>query len=132
MRQNLKPLYLINYSTYDKHNEVQVSNKPKIDVLNILEKENPAVVWWFNLVDKYLMGQELEVDAISDGKTVLIPAINGTFGTRKKCIQMNSIAVCPPQTISYRINRLLLDYTTFGRRYVVGTGDEIHRRSNGS
>ena len=27
------------------------------------------------LVDKYLMGQELEVDAVSDGETVLIPAI---------------------------------------------------------
>ena len=38
------------------------------------EIENPV------LIDKYIMGTEIEVDAICDGEDVLIPGITGTCG----------------------------------------------------
>ena len=38
-------------------------------IINLVEQEHPI------LVDKYLMGVELEVDAVSDGKDILIPGI---------------------------------------------------------
>lgn len=63
------------------------------------------------LVDKYLLGQELEVDAISDGETVLIPGIMEHV-ERAGVHSGDSIAVYPPQTISYRIKSMIVDYTT--------------------
>jgi carbamoyl-phosphate synthase large subunit len=63
------------------------------------------------LVDKYLLGQEVEVDAISDGETVLIPGIMEHV-ERAGVHSGDSIAVYPPQTISYRIKALIVDYTT--------------------
>ncbi|MTI79780.1 MAG: carbamoyl-phosphate synthase large subunit [Firmicutes bacterium] len=63
------------------------------------------------LIDKYLLGQELEVDAICDGEDVLIPGIMEHV-ERAGVHSGDSIAVYPPQTISYRIKRLIVDYTT--------------------
>ncbi|MBM7855141.1 carbamoyl-phosphate synthase large subunit [Desulfohalotomaculum tongense] len=63
------------------------------------------------LIDKYLLGQELEVDAICDGETVLIPGIMEHV-ERAGVHSGDSIAVYPPQTISYRIKCLIVDYTT--------------------
>ena len=63
------------------------------------------------LVDKYLLGQELEVDAISDGESVLIPGIMEHV-ERAGVHSGDSIAVYPPQTINYRIKRIIVDYTT--------------------
>ena len=40
-----------------------------MDVILAHDIENPV------LIDKYLMGQELEVDAICDGEEILIPGI---------------------------------------------------------
>lgn len=63
------------------------------------------------LVDKYLFGQELEVDAVSDGETVLIPGIMEHV-ERAGVHSGDSIAVYPPQTINYRVKRMIVDYTT--------------------
>lgn len=63
------------------------------------------------LVDKYLLGQELEVDAISDGERVLIPGIMEHV-ERAGVHSGDSIAVFPPQTLNYRTKSLIVDYTT--------------------
>ena len=51
------------------------------------------------LVDRYLTGKEIEVDAISDGETVIIPGIMEHI-ERAGVHSGDSIAVYPPQTLS--------------------------------
>ena len=60
--------------------------------------ENPV------LVDKYMMGTELEVDCISDGRDVLIPGIMEHI-ERAGVHSGDSIAVYPP----YNLNDMMLD-----------------------
>jgi carbamoyl-phosphate synthase large subunit len=62
------------------------------------------------LVDRYLTGKEIEVDAISDGVNVLIPGIMEHI-ERAGVHSGDSIAVYPPQTISPAIKQKLVDYT---------------------
>lgn len=63
------------------------------------------------LVDKYLLGTELEVDAISDGTDVLIPGIMEHI-ERAGIHSGDSIAVYPPQSLSNEQKALLVEYTT--------------------
>ena len=63
------------------------------------------------LVDKYLCGKELEVDAISDGTDVLIPGIMEHI-ERAGVHSGDSIAVYPPRHLSEKIKGQILDYTT--------------------
>ena len=63
------------------------------------------------LVDKYLLGKELEVDAISDGKHVLIPGIMEHI-ERAGVHSGDSIAVYPAQSISAQHRQQIVDYTT--------------------
>ncbi|WP_044895527.1 carbamoyl-phosphate synthase large subunit [Bacillus alveayuensis] len=62
------------------------------------------------LIDQYLTGVEVEVDAISDGETVVIPGIMEHI-ERAGVHSGDSIAVYPPQTLSEEIKRKLVDYT---------------------
>jgi carbamoyl-phosphate synthase large subunit len=62
------------------------------------------------LVDRYLTGKEIEVDAISDGVNVLIPGIMEHI-ERAGVHSGDSIAVYPPQTLSPAIKQKLIDYT---------------------
>ncbi|OPX86787.1 MAG: Carbamoyl-phosphate synthase large chain [Pelotomaculum sp. PtaB.Bin104] len=63
------------------------------------------------LVDKYLIGKELEVDAICDGTDVLIPGIMEHI-ERAGVHSGDSTAVYPPQTLSRQVQELVVDYTT--------------------
>ncbi|MCR3923463.1 MAG: carbamoyl-phosphate synthase large subunit, partial [Firmicutes bacterium] len=63
------------------------------------------------LVDKYFLGTELEVDAISDGVDVLIPGIMEHI-ERAGVHSGDSIAVYPAQSISDHHSQQLVDYTT--------------------
>ncbi|TWT04698.1 carbamoyl-phosphate synthase large subunit [Planomicrobium sp. CPCC 101079] len=63
------------------------------------------------LVDRYLTGIELEVDAISDGENVLIPGIMEHI-ERAGVHSGDSIAVYPTQNISQEQLNTLVDYTT--------------------
>ncbi|TWT28123.1 carbamoyl-phosphate synthase large subunit [Planomicrobium sp. CPCC 101110] len=63
------------------------------------------------LVDRYLTGIELEVDAISDGENVLIPGIMEHI-ERAGVHSGDSIAVYPTQNISQEQLDTLVDYTT--------------------
>ncbi|WP_026559421.1 carbamoyl-phosphate synthase large subunit [Bacillus sp. J37] len=62
------------------------------------------------LIDKYLTGKEIEVDAISDGETVLIPGIMEHI-ERAGVHSGDSIAVYPPQSLSKEIKNSIIDYT---------------------
>lgn len=63
------------------------------------------------LIDRYLLGKELEVDAICDGKEVLIPGIMEHI-ERAGVHSGDSIAVYPTQTISNEIKQQLVEITT--------------------
>ena len=75
-----------------------------MDIINLNIQEHPI------LVDKYLLGREIEVDAICDGENVLIPGIMEHI-ERAGIHSGDSISVYPPQHIAPRIQRLVTDYT---------------------
>ncbi|WAG29902.1 carbamoyl-phosphate synthase large subunit [Staphylococcus chromogenes] len=62
------------------------------------------------LVDRYLTGKEIEVDAICDGETVMIPGIMEHI-ERAGVHSGDSIAVYPPQTLSQEDIETLEAYT---------------------
>lgn len=63
------------------------------------------------LVDRYLTGKEIEVDAICDGENVLIPGIMEHI-ERAGVHSGDSTAVYPPQNLSQQHIDALVDYTT--------------------
>lgn len=62
------------------------------------------------LIDRYLVGKEIEVDAISDGENVLIPGIMEHI-ERAGVHSGDSIAVYPPQSILPQIKKTIVEYT---------------------
>lgn len=66
--------------------------------------ENPV------LIDKYMMGKEVEVDAICDGTDFVIPGIMEHI-ERAGVHSGDSISVYPAQTLSKRIRNTIIDYT---------------------
>jgi len=68
------------------------------------DHENPV------LIDKYLIGREIEVDAISDGENILIPGIMEHL-ERAGVHSGDSITIYPSQNISDTIKDKILDYT---------------------
>ncbi|MCX3303927.1 carbamoyl-phosphate synthase (glutamine-hydrolyzing) large subunit [Bacillus sp. NEAU-CP5] len=62
------------------------------------------------LIDRYLTGKEIEVDAVSDGETVVIPGIMEHI-ERAGVHSGDSIAVYPPQTLSEDIKKKIEQYT---------------------
>ena len=63
------------------------------------------------LIDRYLTGKEVEVDGISDGKTVVIPGIMEHI-ERAGVHSGDSIAVYPPQSLTEKQKEVIIDYTT--------------------
>ena len=62
------------------------------------------------LIDRYLTGQEVEVDAICDGETTVIPGIMEHI-ERAGVHSGDSIAVYPPQHLTEELIKTLEDYT---------------------
>ncbi|MBT2660277.1 carbamoyl-phosphate synthase large subunit [Bacillus sp. ISL-45] len=62
------------------------------------------------LIDRYLIGKEVEVDAISDGENVLIPGIMEHI-ERAGVHSGDSIGVYPPQSLSEDVKQKLVNYT---------------------
>lgn len=73
-------------------------------VINRYEQEHPI------LVDKYLMGKEVEVDAVCDGEGILIPGIMEHV-ERAGIHSGDSISVYPAQSLSDKVIKTLTDYT---------------------
>jgi len=63
------------------------------------------------LVDKYVVGTELEVDLICDGEDVLIPGIMEHI-ERAGIHSGDSMAVCPPMNLSRDVQDRVVDYAT--------------------
>lgn len=62
------------------------------------------------LIDKYFRGREVEVDALCDGTSVLIPGIMEHI-ERAGVHSGDSMAVCPPRNLSPHVLEQLLEYT---------------------
>jgi carbamoyl-phosphate synthase large subunit len=75
-----------------------------MEIINRTKQEHPI------LIDKYMMGKEIEVDAISDGEDILIPGIMEHL-ERAGVHSGDSISVYPPQTISKRVKEDIVDNT---------------------
>ncbi len=73
-------------------------------IITATELENPV------LIDKYMMGTEVEVDAICDGEDFLIPGIMEHV-ERAGVHSGDSISVYPCQTLTPHIKRVIIDYT---------------------
>ncbi len=63
------------------------------------------------LVDKYLVGQECEVDAICDGDDVFIPGIMEHI-ERTGVHSGDSMSVYPPYSLKDKVKDIIVDYTT--------------------
>ncbi|MCR8845719.1 carbamoyl-phosphate synthase large subunit [Paenibacillus sp. SC116] len=80
------------------------------DLLNYMEHavqinpEHPV------LIDRYMLGKEVEVDAICDGETVLIPGIMEHV-ERAGVHSGDSIAVYPPQHLKPELKQKVVDIT---------------------
>ncbi|GAA3404016.1 carbamoyl-phosphate synthase large subunit [Paenibacillus hodogayensis] len=62
------------------------------------------------LIDRYMLGKEVEVDAICDKETVLIPGIMEHI-ERAGVHSGDSISVYPPQTVSEELKQKIVDIT---------------------
>ncbi|MCR5484215.1 MAG: carbamoyl-phosphate synthase large subunit [Clostridiales bacterium] len=88
---------------------MQIVAKPEhlIDYLKaavVINEKEPV------LVDKYIRGKEVEVDAVCDGKTVFIPGIMELV-ERTGVHSGDSISVYPPYSISDKVKEKIIDYT---------------------
>ena len=85
--------------TYEEH-------KLEAYLKNAFERDSKNPV----LIDKYLVGREIEVDAICDGEDVLIPGIMEHL-ERAGVHSGDSITMYPTQNVSDEIKEKILDYT---------------------
>ena len=75
-----------------------------IGIINRIAQDHPI------LVDKYLQGKEIEVDAVCDGTDILIPGIMEHI-ERTGVHSGDSISVYPAHTITDEVKKTLVDYT---------------------
>ncbi len=75
-----------------------------MEIINRSVQEHPI------LVDKYVVGKEVEVDAVCDGENILIPGIMEHI-ERTGVHSGDSISVYPTQTISDKDIATIIDYT---------------------
>ncbi|MBR4766716.1 MAG: carbamoyl-phosphate synthase large subunit [Clostridia bacterium] len=88
------------------------------------------------LVDKYIMGKEVEVDAVCDGEQVFIPGIMELV-ERTGVHSGDSTSVYPPFSISQKVRDTICDYTTklglgigivglFNIQFIVDKNDDVY------
>ena len=75
-----------------------------MEIINRIAQDHPI------LVDKYLQGKELEVDAVCDGIDILIPGIMEHI-ERTGVHSGDSISVYPAHTISEKVQDTIAEYT---------------------
>ncbi len=87
--------------------QIAISDEDIVEFMRIINRdvqEHPI------LVDKYLMGKEVEVDAVCDGEDILIPGIMEHI-ERAGIHSGDSISVYPSQSISQRVKVAIVNYT---------------------
>lgn len=88
------------------------------------------------LIDKYISGQECEVDAISDGTQVFIPGIMEHI-ERTGVHSGDSMSVYPPYSLTDTVKQTIVEYTTkigvklkmiglFNIQFIVNSKDEVY------
>ncbi len=75
-----------------------------MEIINRIAQDHPI------LVDKYLQGKELEVDAVCDGTDILIPGIMEHI-ERTGVHSGDSISVYPAHTITDKVKATIAEYT---------------------
>ena len=75
-----------------------------MEIINRIAQEHPI------LVDKYILGKEIEVDAVCDGKDILIPGIMEHI-ERAGVHSGDSISVYPVQSLSDTVKSKIVEYT---------------------
>ncbi len=75
-----------------------------MEIINRIAQDHPI------LVDKYLQGKEIEVDAVCDGADILIPGIMEHI-ERTGVHSGDSISVYPAPTISQKVKEKIVEYT---------------------
>lgn len=87
--------------------QIAINDDDMMEFMSIINRhvqEHPI------LVDKYLMGKEVEVDAVCDGDDILIPGIMEHI-ERAGIHSGDSISVYPAQSIGPGIQDVIVDYT---------------------
>ena len=90
--------------------QIAASDEDIIEFMDIITRTIPDLSEHPVLVDKYLMGQEVEVDAICDGRDILIPGIMEHID-RAGIHSGDSISVYPAVTLSEKVQKTIVDYT---------------------
>jgi carbamoyl-phosphate synthase large subunit len=75
-----------------------------VDEVNKVEQKHPI------LVDKYILGKEIEVDAICDGENILIPGIMEHL-ERAGIHSGDSISVYPTRNVNKIYEDKIVEYT---------------------
>ena len=75
-----------------------------MEIINRIQQDHPI------LVDKYLVGKEVEIDAVCDGEDILIPGIMEHI-ERAGIHSGDSISVYPAQTLSEKTIDTIAEYT---------------------
>ena len=75
-----------------------------MEIINRIAQDHPI------LVDKYLVGKEIEVDAVCDGEDILIPGIMEHI-ERAGVHSGDSISVYPARSISQKVKETIAEYT---------------------
>ena len=103
-----------------------------IGIINQIAQEHPI------LVDKYIMGKEIEVDAICDGTDILIPGIMEHI-ERTGIHSGDSISVYPAQSLTEGNKKTIVEYTEklaralhvkgmINIQFIVDGGECLHHR----
>ncbi len=99
----LRPSYVLGgQNMIIAHCDADVDEYMKI--ITATELENPV------LIDKYMMGTEVEVDAICDGEDFVIPGIMEHV-ERAGIHSGDSISIYPSQNLTSHIKKVIVDYT---------------------
>ena len=99
----LRPSYVLGgQNMIIAHSEADVVEYMGIITSTMIE--NPV------LIDKYMMGTEVEVDAICDGKDFLVPGIM-EHGERAGVHSGDSISIYPAQNLTPSIKETIIEYT---------------------
>ena len=99
----LRPSYVLGGQGMEiAYNKAEIAEYMAVILRN--HQENPI------LIDKYLMGKEIEVDAICDGTDILIPGIMEHL-ERAGVHSGDSISVYPTISVEKRLKRVITEYT---------------------
>lgn len=99
----LRPSYVLGgQNMIIAHSDKDVAEYMEIIMTHMIE--NPV------LIDKYMMGKEVEVDAICDGVDFVIPGIMEHI-ERAGVHSGDSISVYPAQTLSKKVRETIIEYT---------------------